>query len=438
VQARLVILLVLAMAVPSVSRAQVTSEPGVVLEATPIRIAPTATVPLATLPRGMDVTVLAIEDGWLQVAFEDLRYGRRVGYVPRSTVSFSLPTPPTARVDTPAGAPRPTPVVASAPAPAKPVDKRAAAANTAKPSATSAAASVATAKAAAAVKPAARPPVQLVEADFPDLVTPAQKTVRASAAAAAAKPAARPPVRLVEAEFPDLVTPPRKTAAAPKARQVVSIGDAFADAANAPAAGAASNAAGPAAASALTDGTARPSAATTAPRPAVRLVHAEFPAVASAAVDADDPKPASRSVASIGNAFPALGETAPAAGHDMQLVDGHVSFDLGVDASVLDDPSADVELIVARVLKHTVLPRVRQLAKTLPPVPGARGIRVLYRIPLQAGPQASKEYRLELVADMPHVVAFAVAGTTDEAFVAGSTLRVDGNTMRVDLTRIAD
>jgi hypothetical protein len=45
---------------------------------------------------------------------------------------------------------------------------------------------------------------------------------------------------------------------------------------------------------------------------------------------------------------------------------------------------------------------------------------------------------LELVADMPHVVAFAVAGTTDEAFVNGSTLRVDGNGIRVDLTRIAD
>ena len=52
-QARLVILLVLAMAVPSVCVAQVTSEPGVILEATPIRIDPTATVTLATLPRRM-------------------------------------------------------------------------------------------------------------------------------------------------------------------------------------------------------------------------------------------------------------------------------------------------------------------------------------------------------------------------------------------------
>src|SRR5678816_2174354 len=118
------------MAVPSVSRAQMTSEPGVVLEATPIRIDPTATVPLATLPRGMDVTVLAIQDGWLQVAFEDLRYGRRVGYVPRSTVSFSLPAPPSAaRVETPTAPPQATATAApAAPAPVKPADKRTAAA----------------------------------------------------------------------------------------------------------------------------------------------------------------------------------------------------------------------------------------------------------------------------------------------------------------------
>ena len=178
-------------------------------------------------------------------------------------------------------------------------------------------------------------------------------------------------------------------------------------------------------------------AAQTAPRPAVRLVHAEFPAIASAAANTEEPKPASRSVVSIGDAFPALTESGPAAAHDMHVVDGHayLSFDLGLDATVFDDRSANVESIVARVLKQTVLPRVRQVAKGLPQVPNARGIRVLYRIP---HPAAAKEYRLELVADMPHVVAFAVAGTTDEAFVNGSTLRVDGNGIRVDLTRIAD
>jgi hypothetical protein len=61
---------------------------------------------------------------------------------------------------------------------------------------------------------------------------------------------------------------------------------------------------------------------------------------------------------------------------------------------------------------------------------------VRYRIPHHAGPQA-KEYRLELVADMPHVVAFALAAASDEAFVDGSTLRVDGSDIRVNL-RIAD
>jgi hypothetical protein len=240
----------------------------------------------------------------------------------------------------------------------------------------------------------------------------------------------------VEAEFPDLVTPPKKTATAPVARNVVSIGDAFPDAAHSSTPGATSNAARPVAASALTGGAAQPSAASPAPRPAVRLVHTEFPAIASAAGDPEEPKPASRSVVSIGDVFPALAEPAATA-HDVPLVDGHISFDLGVDATVFDSRSADVESIVAQVLKQTVLPRVRQAAKTLPQVPGARGIRVLYRIPYHDA-QAAREYRLELVADMPHVMAFAVAGTTDEAFVAGSTLRVDGNTMRVDLTRITD
>ena len=50
-----------------------------------------ARTPLATLAPGTSVTVVSVEPGWLEIAFEDQRYGRRVGYVPRSTVNFTLP-----------------------------------------------------------------------------------------------------------------------------------------------------------------------------------------------------------------------------------------------------------------------------------------------------------------------------------------------------------
>jgi hypothetical protein len=108
---------------------------------------------------------------------------------------------------------------------------------------------------------------------------------------------------------------------------------------------------------------------------------------------------------------------------------------MGLDAGVFDARSAGVETIVARVLKQGLLSRIREYAKGLPPVAGAHGIYVRYRIPHHAAPQ-TQEYQLELVADMPHVVAFALAATTDEAFVDGSTLRVDGSTIRVDLAGI--
>ena len=118
---------------------------------------------------------------------------------------------------------------------------------------------------------------------------------------------------------------------------------------------------------------------------------------------------------------------------DVHLHDGRVyaSYDLGVDDKVFDDRTADEETIIAQVLNETVLPRVREIAKSLTSVPELHGMRVLYRIPHQAKRASGKEYRLELVADMKHVARFANAELTKQEFADASMLLVDGNDVRV-------
>jgi hypothetical protein len=193
VNVRLVHFLVLAMAMPVTAEAQMITAQGVIIEATPIRIEPTARVPLTTLPRGTDVTVVNVQDAWVQVAFEDLRYGRRVGYVPRATVSFAMPgAPSAARVESPKSLWQPA-SAPPAPAPA--------------PAATRAATPVAAAAAPAPDVPAEKPPVRLVESAFP-AVAAAPSRVKSSEAGSTPRS-----VVSIGNAFPDL-TPGALTAPA--------------------------------------------------------------------------------------------------------------------------------------------------------------------------------------------------------------------------------
>ena len=249
---RLVLLLVLAMAMPAAARAQMITAPGVVVEATPVRIDPAARVPLATLPRGTDVTVVNVQEAWVQVAFEDLRYGRRVGYVPRSAVSFSMPgAQAAARAESPNSLFQPV-NAAPAAAPATPVDTRAAnapvaAAQTpAKPAATRAAAPPARTQAAAPVTAAVTAPVTApvtaastpaAAAALPPLtMAPAARAPIPAPVAAAAPttvdPAGKAPIQLVESLFPAIAPAPSRLKAIEPGttpRSVVSIGNAFPD-----------------------------------------------------------------------------------------------------------------------------------------------------------------------------------------------------------------
>ena len=224
---RLVIPLVLALAMPAAARAQMITAPGVVVETTPVRIDPTARVPLATLPRGTDVTVVNVEESWVQVAFEDLRYGRRVGYVPRSAVSFAMPgAPSAARVESPNSLFQPV-NAAPAAAPGAPVDTRAASApaaaqTPAKPAATRAAAPPPTATPVKAPDTAASTPAA---AALPPLTM-------APAVPATVDPAEKAPIRLVESQFPAIAPAPARVKAIEPGttpRPVVSIGNAFPD-----------------------------------------------------------------------------------------------------------------------------------------------------------------------------------------------------------------
>jgi hypothetical protein len=107
---------------------------------------------------------------------------------------------------------------------------------------------------------------------------------------------------------------------------------------------------------------------------------------------------------------------------------------LGVDARVFDERSADEANILAYVLNGTVLPDVRKMAQALASVQELHGMRVVYRIPHQPAPRAAaKDYQLELIADMKQAVALAGGEVTNAAFVDGATLLVDGQPVRVDL-----
>ena len=521
---RLVLFLVLA-AMATSAEAQMLSIPGVVTTATEIRIDPSARVPLTTLPRGTDVTVLSVQEGWVQVAFEDLRYGRRVGYVPRTTVTFG-----TAGLSPAAHTPAPK-------SPAEPV-------------------------ALPAASPASIPDTRPVAAVAPP--TPVKPTVTA----------ARPPVRSVEAEFPSATSSSSPAPAAepqPATRTVVSTEGAFPD-------GTVARSTAPVQPTASVVSEPRPS-----DTPAVAVVHAPVSvsrsaepshAAASLAMRApvtlkrgmritlmiprallkEDAERSSREAPAVavditaargGDAtvngttdwmragLPSLLEASiervtrekdhtalklqatsargtdmvvtlrvahsvsdPAATLGQLIVDGgaetpaalayrkeahtavaeavfagdlknlsderkrailatlqessgapdvhvhdgqlYASFELGVDRRAFNDRFADESAIVAYVLNETMLPEVRKMAKSLAQVPELRGMRVVYRIPHKAKPGApEKQYRVELLADMRQVVAFAGAGLTNDAFVGASTLRVDGKPLEVDLEAVS-
>src|SRR5678809_1263396 len=85
------------------------------------------------------VTVLSVQENWVQIAFEDLRYGRRVGYIPRSQIKI-------------AGTGAAAPAV------------RETSRNTSEP-----------VRALPGAAPAARPPVRSVAAEFPS-ATPSPDT----------------------------------------------------------------------------------------------------------------------------------------------------------------------------------------------------------------------------------------------------------------------
>jgi hypothetical protein len=121
---------------------------------------------------------------------------------------------------------------------------------------------------------------------------------------------------------------------------------------------------------------------------------------------------------------------------DVHLHEGrvHASFDLGVDGTIFNDSTADEQTIVAQVLNETLLPQVRQMAKSLADVPELHGMRVLYRIPHKPKrAAATKEYRVELVADMTDVVKFAKVAVTNQEFLDASKVVVDGNSVQLTL-----
>ena len=504
---RLVFLLVIALAVPAAARAQMISVQGVVIEETPVRIVPTATVPLTTLRRGTDITVVSVEGSWLQIAFEDLRYGTRVGYVPGSTVRYARPGVPAATRTVPPASP-PAPSRAPSPAPPAPVDGQPAAL-------------IAAAAPPAAAVPAPRPPVRLVEAHFPAPVAtsaaattaapsvislgnafpdatgspsaPADAAVLSLSASALPAPVtsasapAAPAVRL-DARGPQAIRPPVSpkrgmpvTLMIPRALLQV---DGDRTSRRSPAFAADITAAGRdgAAVNGVTDwlraglpslleGTigkitrkkdhtaveVRTTGAQgvdtvvtlrfahTVPEPeavlgqllvegaadtlAAQAYRREAHAAVAEAVfaGAREEVPEERRLSILATLQAATG--AP----DVHLHEGQVyaSFDYGVDERVFYDRSADVETIVAHVLRDTVLPELRTLATALAALPELRGMRVVYRIPHSAKPRAPvQEYRLELLADMAHVLNLVGAASTEQEFLDASSLLVDGDPVR--------
>ncbi len=122
---------------------------------------------------------------------------------------------------------------------------------------------------------------------------------------------------------------------------------------------------------------------------------------------------------------------------DAQALNGGVyaSFDLGVDVREFDARSSDVKTIVAYVLRETLLPEMRKMAKGLTSVPELRGMRVVYRIPHEGKSRAPEDlYDVELIAGMQDVLSFAEGQMTGEALLDGATLRVDGKDVDIHLT----
>jgi hypothetical protein len=125
---------------------------------------------------------------------------------------------------------------------------------------------------------------------------------------------------------------------------------------------------------------------------------------------------------------------------DVHVQNGGVyaSFDLGGDVREFDARSSDVETIVAYVLRETLLPEMRKMAKTLTSVPELRGMRVVYRIPHEGKSRAIEDqYQLEVIAGMSDVLAFAAGELSSEALIDGATISVDGKNVDVNLASSA-
>jgi hypothetical protein len=80
----------------SVVLAAATASPGntvALTAAAPVFLTPTSSqTPLRVLPAGSVVTVIAIEDRWYRVEFNDEQWGRRVGYVAKASTTPTSPT----------------------------------------------------------------------------------------------------------------------------------------------------------------------------------------------------------------------------------------------------------------------------------------------------------------------------------------------------------
>lgn len=117
----LVVVLGLLVATPA-AQAQVTPQGKPVAQTVatltadaPIFVLPDATrKPLRILPVGSKLNVLRVQGDWLQVTFDDLRFGRRTGWIEQKFVKLTTGPPPPPEVEPPPV--RPTP---SQPAPTK-------------------------------------------------------------------------------------------------------------------------------------------------------------------------------------------------------------------------------------------------------------------------------------------------------------------------------
>jgi hypothetical protein len=489
VNARLLLLLALFTAMPAAARGQSASTPGVIVDATPVLISPTAKVPLTTLPRNTDVTVLSVQEGWVQVAFEDPRFGRRVGYVLRSSVSFVMPGGTPARPTVASASPTPSAFPASAPAATL-------SAPAVRPSVRSVESEFPASSATpSAVKAAALP----IATDlFPDATgAPVSSPVRATAASAPA-PGTQPSLSALDSRTVtplDVVTShTRRPSVSPKRGMPVTLliprGLLHDDDDHSLRRGPVlvADVTAPARESTAVNGSAdwmRAGLPSMLEASVSRIVekkdHTDIELQATGAENAGlivtlrfsgvvpDPEGALGQLIVEGSGDGSAARTYRREAHaelantvfggdlrslpddrklsildalqdtpgaDVSAIGGGVyaSFDLGVDSRLFDPRSSDVATIVGFVLRETVLPELQKKAKALTSVPELRGIRVVYRIPHQAASRSSEnEYRLELVADMTDAIAFAMGSSNGEALINAATIRVDGKSVHVTL-----